>query len=369
MTWLLDLRWTLFGLLVALLGVAALAVLAGRWLRAARDGGLPGRAALDRAPFGWLVLTKTDRYRYANPYARRLLGLPAERGRIPVADWSAQMFDDVDTARGDPSGGGRYRVMRVSEDRFASWWAFPQANDDVVYLLDVTAQQHSAEASRTLLSGLAHELRTPIGTLQAHIEAQHIPDLPAETRAQSLAYLRVEVQRMARMVQLMLELGRLDITAELERRPVELLAVAQEALAQVKAAADERGIGLDMEADAPLPLVFGDRDRLKQVFLNLLDNAVKYCRPADRVTVTLRREADGLRCAVCDTGPGIPAQHLPHLTRRFYRAAPQALEGSGLGLALVQEVLVRHRSRLEIVSRTEGDDTGTCMSFLLPADA
>lgn len=364
-----DLRWVLFGLLSVLLATAALAVVFDRRLSAARRAGLPTRAALDRAPFGWLVLTKTDRYRYANPYARRLLGLPAERGRIPVADWSAQMFDDVDTARDDPASGGRYRVMRVGEDRFASWWAFPQANEDVVYLLDVTAQQHSEEASRTLLSGLAHELRTPIGTLQAHIEAQHIPDLPAETRAQSLEYLRAEVQRMARMVQLMLELGRLDITAEIERRPVELLAVAQEALAQAKAAADERGISLGLQADASLPLVFGDRDRLKQVFLNLLDNAVKYCRPADRVTVTLRREADGIRCAVCDTGPGIPAQHVPHLTRRFYRAAPQAVEGSGLGLALVQEVLVRHRSRLEIESRAEGDDTGTCMSFLLPADA
>lgn len=95
---------------------------------------MPSRAALDRTPFGWLVLTKTDRYRYANPHARRLLVLPVERGRIPAADWSAQMFDDVDTARNDPASDSRYRVIRVGEDRFASWWVFPLAGHDVVYL-------------------------------------------------------------------------------------------------------------------------------------------------------------------------------------------------------------------------------------------
>lgn len=361
-----DLRWVLFGLLIALLATATLAVVIARrwWLM--RRAGLPSRALLDHAPFGWLVLTKTDRYLYANPYARRLLGLTGERGRIPVADWSAQMLDDADTRRIDPASGGRYRIMRVGEGRFAAWWTFPLADNDVVYLLDVTAQQRSQEAGSALLGGLGHELRTPIATLQTHIEVQRLTTISPETRAESLQAMKDEVQRMARLVSLMLELGRLDVVAELELRPVDLVAVAQEALTESQARADERAMPLLFEADAALPLAAGDRDRLKQVFLNLLDNAFKYCRPGDHVTVALRREADGIRCAVCDTGPGIPAQHIPHLTRRFYRAAPQALEGSGLGLALVQEVLVRHRSRLEIESRTEGETTGTCMRFLLP---
>ncbi len=112
----------------------------------------------------------------------------------------------------------------------------------------------------------------------------------------------------------------------------------------------------------------GAADRLHQVFLNLLENALLYCRPGDRVTISLRRTPKGVECVVCDTGPGIPAEHLPHITRPFYRAAPQAVPGSGLGLAIVEEVLRRHGSRLEIESRTEGPERGTQVRFVLPAE-
>ncbi len=121
-----------------------------------------------------------------------------------------------------------------------------------------------------------------------------------------------------------------------------------------------------MQAQTPLPLVVGQEDRLLQVFLNLLDNAVKYSRPGDRAVVSLAQTEGGVECVVRDTGPGIPAEHVPHVTRRFYRAAPQKIEGSGLGLALVEEILRRHQSHLEIESHTEGEETGTRVRFVLP---
>lgn len=93
---------------------------------------------------------------------------------------------------------------------------------------------------------------------------------------------------------------------------------------------------------------------------------IKYSRPGDRVIVSLGQADEGITCSVCDTGPGIPAEHLPHVTRRFYRAAPQEIEGSGLGLALVEEILRRHQSRMEIESCTEGEETGTQVRFVLP---
>jgi two-component system phosphate regulon sensor histidine kinase PhoR len=164
----------------------------------------------------------------------------------------------------------------------------------------------------------------------------------------------------------MLELGRLETATEIERRAVNLLALVEQAVACTAPQAEERKITISLQADAPLSPVVGDADRLMQVFLNLLDNAVKYSRPGDRTFVSLRQVEQGVECSVRDSGPGIPAEHLPHVTRRFYRAAPQAVEGSGLGLALVEEILRRHDSRLEIESRTEGEDTGTCVRFVLP---
>ncbi len=122
-----------------------------------------------------------------------------------------------------------------------------------------------------------------------------------------------------------------------------------------------------MQITGALPLIVGDPDRLMQVLINLLDNVVKYCRPGDQAVVSLQSSAEGVEFAVRDTGPGIPARHLPHLTRRFYRAAPQEIEGSGLGLALVEEIIRRHGGRLEITSCTEGDETGMCVRFILPA--
>jgi len=236
----------------------------------------------------------------------------------------------------------------------------------VVFLQDITSQTRAEEAAGRLLSELSHHLRTPLAAILTHLEVLSIPTLDQATAQLSLHLLKEEAHRMARLLQHMLDLGRLETRAEVERRPLDLPGIVEEAVAQITPQAEEKGIILTMEVGTPLPLVVGDGDWLKQVFLDLLDNAVKFSRPGDRVTVSLRPEAERVLCSICDTGPGIPAEHLPHLTRRFYRAAPQAVEGSGLGLALVAEVLRHHQSRLEIESHTEGEATGTCVRFTLP---
>jgi two-component system phosphate regulon sensor histidine kinase PhoR len=130
--------------------------------------------------------------------------------------------------------------------------------------------------------------------------------------------------------------------------------------------AQEKGVDLAFESDAPLELVIGDTGRLKQVFLNLLDNALKYVRPGDHVDVSLRQGQTAVQCTVRDDGPGIPAQHLPHITKRFYRGVPEGSGGSGLGLALVKEILQHHQSALVIESEAQGDQTGTRIRFELP---
>jgi len=239
-------------------------------------------------------------------------------------------------------------------------------DEDLVFLLDVTGQQRAEEAARSLVNDLSHELRTPLATILTHLEVLSLPDVSPGTGGQSVALLKAEARRMGRLVHQMLEIGRLETSGELERRPVDLLGLAEETVAQVAPLAAERSIALSLAADAPLPLALGDGDRLRQVLLNLLDNAVKYSRPGDRVVVSLEREPQGIRCTVRDSGPGVAAVHLPHLTRRFYRAAPQEVEGSGLGLALVAEILRRHESCLEIESQTEGEETGTRVWFVVP---
>ncbi len=224
------------------------------------------------------------------------------------------------------------------------------------------------QTTRFLLSDLSHELRTPLATLLTHLEVLRLPQVSEETRQQSVHLMQKEAARMTRLVHNLLELGSLDSGVAIEQRPVNLRAVLDQVMAQIAPQAEERRVALSQEADPAIPLVIGDADRLRQVFLNLLDNAIKYSRPGDRVTVALNQNAsrDGIVCAICDTGPGISAEHLSKITQRFYRVASEEVGGSGLGLALVEEIVRRHRSQLEIESRSEGEDTGTCVRFVLP---
>ena len=385
---LFDLQWLLFGFLLLLVAAVSVAVWLGH--RQRRKGAweaLPGveemHPMLERAPFGVLVLEDIRTCCYANSCARHLLGLASPPCQLPETAWVHLLNEDRVAARLEAGIEGRYRSsVSLSPDQVVRWWVAPwddpstelrQAQPsgperclDLVFLLDVTTQQRAEQAARFLLSDLSHELRTPLATILTHLQVLHLPDISTKIGQQSLRLLKEEAQRMARLVNDMLELGRLETSAEIERRPVSLLTVVEQAIAQIAPQAEGRKTVISLEADAPLPLVVGNADRLKQVFLNLLNNAVTYSRPGDRVMVSLRREREGIACAVSDTGPGIPAEHLPHITRRFYRAVPQGEGGSGLGLALVKEILRRHQSRLEIESQTEGEETGTCVRFVLP---
>lgn len=367
---LLDLQWLLFGFLLVLVTAVAVTIWLDRRWRGQRVAemlsGVEGmRPVLERAPFGVLVLEGLRTCCYANPYACRLLEL-APPCRLPDTAWVHALNEDRVVARLEATIEGRYRSVTLPTDQVARWWVTPWGDRDFVFLLDVSTQQQAEQAARFLLSDLSHELRTPLATILTHLEVLCLPEISEEIGQQSLRLLKEEAQRMARLVNDMLELGRLETTVELERRPVDLLALVEEVVAQVISQAEERDIELSLETDTPLPPVLGDPDRLRQVFLNLLNNAITYSRPSDRVMVSLQREREGIACAVRDTGPGIPAEHLPYATRRFYRAAPEEVAGSGLGLALVSGILHRHQSRLEFESRAEGAETGTCVRFVLP---
>lgn len=365
-----DLKTFIFVFLLFLLATAA----GGYWLarRRQRSSVIPGDSApllavLDDAPFGVAALEGTD-VCYANSYARRLLHLPDDMSALPDADWSPLLDADRAAARQEEAGVGRYRTVTFASGQTARWWVTPW-NDglsrrDFLFLLDVTAQQRTEQAGRALINDLGHELRTPIATILTHLEILGLSDVGQDVRQQSLAFAKDEAQRMARLLNDMLELGRLETAPELPRRPVDLVALVEEVVLQSTPRAAERQMALALEAESPLPFVLANADRLRQVFLNLLDNAFKYARPGDRVTVSLHRTAGGVASAICDTGPGIPPEHLPHIARRFYRAAPKGIDGSGLGLSLVAEILRRHESEL-LIESPAADGVGTCMKFVI----
>lgn len=323
-------------------------------------------AAVNVAPFG-VVLLEKDQIAYANEFASTFLRIPPEYQVLPDADWLPLLREDRDKAHQDGVTKGLYRIVTFASGTTARWWVFPLAQRDIVFIFDMTSQIRAEHTGRALINDLGHELRTPVGTLLTHLEILGLDNVGAEAQQQSLFLARQEAQRMGRLINDMLELGRLEVSDTLTLRPVNIVSLIQDVILQSTPFAQGKDMAITLDVPPKVPLIHGHADRLRQVFLNLIDNAVKYASSGDRVNILIQTTEQGIQCSVCDNGPGIASESIPHITRRFFRAAPKDIEGSGLGLALVSEILRRHNSQLQIESLVTKDG-GTCMHFLLPLD-
>ena len=225
----------------------------------------------------------------------------------------------------------------------------------------------AVEATRRhLLADLAHELRTPVATIDAYLEG--FEDGVATLDADTAEVLRAQTRRLAMLAEDLgalarAEEGRLD----LHRTPTPPDALVASATA---AAADRyaaKGVHLDSQVPAGLPWVPVDRDRLAQVLGNLLDNALRHTPPGGGVTVSAGRDGHDVVLRVVDTGEGIPAEHLPHVFERFYRvdaARDRANGGSGIGLAIAKALVDAHGGRISAVSA--GPGRGAAFTVRLP---
>jgi two-component system phosphate regulon sensor histidine kinase PhoR len=217
------------------------------------------------------------------------------------------------------------------------------------------------------VANASHEIKTPLASIIGFVETLRGParDDP-EAREMFLATMAEEAGRMSRLVDDLLSLSQIEVAES--RRPEdrldlgELLPRVADALQPV---ADRRGIAIELDLEPSLPLVRGDRDQLHQLFGNLVDNALKYGASGRLVRIEAALcpaappEAGPLsgrpavRVAVVDFGEGIPPEHIPRLTERFYRidkAGSRRVGGTGLGLAIVKHILRRHAGQLAIQS-------------------
>ena len=253
-------------------------------------------------------------------------------------------------------------VARLLEARFAQIDA-PSAEGAaaILTLHDITALKRAEQSRADFIANAGHELKTPLATLIGFIETLAGPARDdAAARERFLGIMREQAGRMARLVDDLLSLSRIELnehvapTARVVLRPV-----IEHVAAALELHAASRGIRIVLSVPDDLPDVLGDRDELSQVFQNLLDNAIKYARRDTEIAVGAAAVADplggdsALRVAVTDRGDGIPGEYLSRLTERFYRvdtARSRELGGTGLGLAIVKHIVSRHRGRLDIVS-------------------
>jgi len=225
--------------------------------------------------------------------------------------------------------------------------------------------EESYRLQQRFVADAAHELRAPLTAILGNLDLiSRTPEMTAEERTEALDYADSEARRLSRIVSELLILARADAGQTLARRPVELDRILLDALTDVRSVAKGRTIELLSFAPA---VVHGDADRLKQLLVNLLDNAVKYSPSEPPITVNLTTIPDGEAVLIVrDGGPGIEPEDLPHVFDRFYRAdlgRSRDPGGSGLGLAISRWIVEQHAGTITIESRA---GFGTAVTVRLP---
>lgn len=267
----------------------------------------------------------------------------------------AQALASDHSVRVEP--GGPREVRAIAE-------AFNQLAEEIE---TSSLELHEEEVRKSrFVSDVSHELRTPLTAIRGAAETLLEGDVPEEDAQRFLRRIVSEADRLARLATDLLNLQRIEgATGELPLSRVRLLQVAKLAVESLEPLADDRGVKVVVQGDAPA--VLGDRDRLQQVVANLVDNASRMTPRGGTVTVALAGDGDRALLSVLDEGPGIPPADIPRLFDRFYRAQlsrDRTTGGAGLGLAIVKAIVTAHAGELEVANRPEG---GARFTVRLPA--
>lgn len=349
-----DLKLALFLFLLLLFGLFWLASMLSR-RRALFDD--EQYTVWQSFPLGIILLSSSGSLQFANRHAYRLLQLEQELGTTAVYTCLRQKINLNTAVQQFP--------LSPSPETTVDVWIGHFRTFSLIVLRDVSEQRQREMEMHLYWSNVSHELRTPLTSILSHLEVSRSENVPEDVQKHSLKIVHQQTHRLNHLISGTLDLGRLKAVAPMSKLNVDIVLVAEEAIAELILLAEKEGIHLNFHLDPPIPPVLGNPDKLKQLFINLLDNAIKYCHSGDSVTVSLTAASGTVQCQIADTGLGISAEHLPHLTQQFYRVR-RDMPGSGLGLAIVNEIVRQHDGNLFIESNAVGNQTGTTITFTLP---
>jgi two-component system phosphate regulon sensor histidine kinase PhoR len=320
---------------------------------------------------GVIMLDRRGTVALMNPAAERLLRSPAAKAlhasfvqvvrdyRLADVWQQCAQRREEQTATVEVNPGFFLRINVTPFLRGAS-------NGYLVLLQDLSHLYRLEAVRRDFVSNISHELRTPLASIKALVDTLRdgaMSDPPAAEHF--LGRMEIEVDSMTQMVQELLELSRIESgQAPLRLFPARLSVLVEPAVERLRPQAARAGITLTVVLPDELPQVMVDADRIRQVVINLVHNAIKFTPAGGYITVTARAVHDGVVVSVADTGIGIPAEDLARIFERFYKAdRARSGGGTGLGLAIAKHTIQAHNGRLWVES-TEGK--GSTFSFTLP---
>jgi signal transduction histidine kinase len=350
---------------VAFLEIALVALLlAWAGYRYGRRTERTWQAALHNLPLGIVLFDTTGRSVFMNSAATLLL----QRLDVPLLEQVRQSVVQGLQYTSTVPGRDGVRVQ-------AQLWSLSKHGASAQMLLtlrDVT-QQHEQQQRiemhyRKLIHTLSHELFTPVATIRQNLAIVTATDHHDSAEWRHLLQVTSdEIERLTRLVSNLLTLSRLESGQPLRRQLTNLKAVVEEVIGQLLEQANARGITLDVRDVPHLPRVAIDQEKWQEVFLNLIDNGIKYGKEKGFVKVTMRQDGSALNIAVADNGPGISPDDLPYLFDESFRAkSSQGVSGSGIGLAIVQRIVEQHGGKI-FCSSDLGQ--GTTFQITLPLNS
>ncbi len=242
-------------------------------------------------------------------------------------------------------------------------------DDEIGELCDIVNHMASelalSEAMKNeFISSVSHELRTPLTAIKGWAETIGSMPEDAETVAKGMRVIGSESERLSQMVEELLDFSRMQNGRfSLNKTTMDILAELGDAVLIYTEKARSEGIEVIYDEPDMLPFVFGDKNRLRQVFINVIDNAIKYSDKGGTVTVkALMADADTIQIDISDTGCGISQQDLPKVKTKFYKAN-HTRRGSGIGLAVADEIIAMHGGSLDIASE---QGKGTTVTIKIP---
>lgn len=245
-----------------------------------------------------------------------------------------------------------------------------KSNDDEIGQLVDTINDMAVELGNTeqmkndFISSVSHELRTPLTAIKGWAETMQDGGIDKDTYARGMGVIIRESERLSGIVEELLDFSRMQsgrMTLVMDK--IDILAELGEAIYMFSERAGAEKKQLVYDEPAMLSPVLGDVNRLRQVFVNIIDNALKYTAEGGAINVVVSEDNGMIQVVISDNGCGIPAEHLPNIKKKFYKAN-QTVRGSGIGLALADEIMKLHNGTLSIESH---ENVGTAVTITIPA--
>ncbi|RKO65576.1 ATP-binding protein [Desulfofundulus salinus] len=263
-----------------------------------------------------------------------------------------------------PDDGHSYLLVHVSP-------LIDQAGNNfgaVGVLQDITELKKLDQLRRDFVANVSHELRTPLTSVQGYVEAMLDRAIPSEDRDKYLTIIHRETLRLNKLIYDLLDLSLIESRKEKwDLNEIDVPELVDQVLVKLRPLIENHQVTIERDFPDQLPPMLGNEDRIEQVLLNLLDNAVKFSPPGGIIMLRAKVENDNITVSVADQGPGIPPEDLEHIWERFHRvekSRSRALGGTGLGLAIVRQIVEAHGGTVNVQSEV---GKGTTFSFTIQA--